>query len=296
MKQAPDAIYIITGTPERAEEIRQIIVLRGFDEIVCVPIAQAATLLVKSPPVLAIVDANGTPESLMPLMAAMPESVKSLVLADTFEESVFVACHDAGARDFLVKPVPDAYLVSRVIQILQEHRLAQISTQKDEILLEMDVLSARSGIFTTPYLLKLLQRNTEQVSPEDQDALALLMVELGGYKSPLPEIYQQALMTKVGAILKDSARGLDWAGEYFMDKCVVVLPQTGKRGANALAKRLLERLNGLPFQGPEGVLTLEARIGIAEYTGCRHYEDLLNRALDSLKAESGGRPSPLHQV
>jgi hypothetical protein len=29
--------------------------------------------------------------------------------------------------------------------------------------------------------------------------------------------------------------------------------------------------------------TLEVRIGLAEYSGCRHYEDLLSLALEDLK-------------
>lgn len=296
MKQAPDAIYIITGTPERAEAIKQAIVLRGFDEIVCVPVNQAERLLVQNPPALAIIDADGQSDQILPLMASMPASVKSLVLVEQFDESVFVACHDAGARDFLVKPVPDAYLVSRIIKTLQEHRLEQISSQKDAILVEMGVLSLCSGIFTTSYLLKLLKQVADQSSQDEQDALSLVIVELGGYQSPLPDLYQQILMTQVGAILKECSRGLDSVGEYYMDKCAVILPQTGKRGATALGKRILERLNGLSVQGPNGPFLLEVRLGVADYTGCRHYEDLLNRALDSLKAEAGTRSGSLHQV
>lgn len=296
MKQAPDAIYVITDTPERAEAIKQVIVLRGFDEIVCVSVAQAEQALVQNPPALAIVDIDGQPEQLLSLMMRMPVSVKSLVLVDQFDESVFVACHDAGARDFLVKPVPDAYLVSRIIHILKEHRLQQIAIHKDEILVEMDVLSSRSGIFTTPYLLNLLKQAASQSSRDEQDALSLLIVELGGYQSPLPDACQQILMTQIGVILKECSRGLDMVGEYFMDKCAVILPQTGKRGATALGKRILERLNGLPVQGPNGSFTLEVKLGISNYQGCRHYEDLLNRALDNLKVDAGTRAGSLHQV
>lgn len=296
MKQAPDAIYIITGTSERAEAIKQAVVLRGFDQIVCMSIAQAENQLRQALPALAIIDADGVPERLLPLMAVMPSVVKSLVLVDQFDESMFVACHDAGARDFLVKPVPDAYLVSRVIHALREHRSGQIAAQQDAILVEMDVISSRSGLFTTPYVLKLLKKAASESSREEQDSLSLLLVELGGFPSPLAEGDLQALMVLVGTILKECSRGLDMVGEFFVDKCMVILPQTGKRGATALGKRILERLNGLSVQCGTETFPLQVRFGLAEYTGCCHYEDLLNRALDNLKMDAGNRSGALHQV
>jgi PleD family two-component response regulator len=284
MKQAPDAIYIVTLTVARGEEIKQAIVLRGFDEILCVPYDNARLLLRTNTPALVILDLEGDVDKTIELMDKMPATVKSLVLADDFEESLFVACHDRGARDFLLKPVPEAYLVSRVIRALQEHRQEQVFEQKSRILVDMGVLSPQSGVFTTPYLLKVLKQHSEEVSPYSPEPLSLLIVQLEGYQSPLPDELHQALMAEVGRIMRECARGLDAVGEYFMDKFAVVLPHTGRRGAKALANRLFQRLHGLEFQSPTGLRTLEVRIGLAEYSGCRHYEDLLNHALDDLKS------------
>jgi PleD family two-component response regulator len=300
MKQAPDAIYIVTMTTERAEEIKRAIVLRGFDEILCIPYDNAAMLLKANPPALAIIDMEGHHAQTVELMDKMPTTIKSLVLAEQFEESVFVACHDRGARDFLVKPVAEAYLISRVIRALQEHRVEQVAEQKDQILVDMDVLSPRSGVFTTPYLLKLLKQSSEEVSPYAEDPLSMLIVQLEGYQSPLPDALQNALYSEVGRIMRECARGMDAVGEFYMDKFAVVLPQTGRRGAKALSNRVFQRLHGLTFQGPGGPATLEVRVGIAEYSGCRHYEDLLNRALDDLKSSepksNGLKAHPFHSV
>lgn len=301
MKQAPDAIYIVTITPQRAEEIKRAIVLRGFDEILCVPYDNARMLLRGNRPALVILDMEGELDKTIELMEKMPTSVKSLVLADHFDESLFVSCYDRGARDFLLKPVPEAYLVSRVIRALQDHRQEQVFQQKNQILVEMGVLSAQSGVFTTSYLLKLLKQYSEEVSPYSPEPLSLLIVQLEGYQSPLPDELQQALMAEVGRLMRECARGLDAVGEYFMDKFAVVLPHTGRRGAKALANRLIECLHGLDFQTPNGRRALEVRIGLAEYSGCRHYEDLLNLALDDLKAtdpkaNAGSQSGTFHPV
>lgn len=277
MQQAPDAIYIVTASPARAEAIKQVMVLRGFDEVVCASLkaidwkamAQAAH------PALLIVDAEGDEAALLSFMTNLPSGIKPLVLADRFDESVFLACHDAGARDFMVKPVPDAYLMSRIISTLQEHRLAQIARQKDQILEELGVISTRSGVLTTNFLLKQLEVAAKAVEADPAQDLSILMVA-----------FQGGQPSQLGSLLKESARGLDWVGEYFMDKFVVVLPQTGKRGALALGRRLFQRLQ----QGHGGGTAsgMRLRMGVAEYKGCPNYEALLNQALGQLQAEPEG--------
>jgi PleD family two-component response regulator len=277
MKQAPDAIYIVTASPARAEAIKQVMALRGFDEVVGVSLKAIDwnTMGQAAQPALLIVDAEGDEAALLAFMAHLPAGLKPLVLADRFEESVFLACHDAGARDFMVKPVPDAYLMSRVISTLQEHRLAQVARQKDQILEELGVISARSGVLTTNYLLKQLEVAVKAVEADPVQALSILMVA-----------FQGGQPGQLGSLLKESARGLDWVGEYFMDKFVVVLPQTGKRGALALGRRIFQRLQ----QGHGGGISpgLRLRMGVAEYKGCRNYEELLNQALSQLQAEPEG--------
>ena len=156
-------------------------------------------------------------------------------------------------------------------------------------------------ILTTSYLLKQLKRESEAVSPYAADPLSLLVLQMEGYQSPLPEELQNALYSEVARILKDTSRGFDMAGEYFLDKFAIILPETGRRGARALAKRLLARLDGYEFRSPVGNLRLKVRVGLAEYTGCRHYEDLLNRALEDLKAGAPANAElktagPLHTV
>jgi PleD family two-component response regulator len=284
VKQAPDEIAIVTQTPARAEVLKQAIILRGFDEIVCLDAARAGQAFRTKLPVLVIVDMEGDVGKTVSFLDALPAGVRSIVLADAFEESLFVSCYDRGARDFMVNPVPEAILVSRVIRNLQEHRLEEMSSQKDQILVAMNVLSAQSGVFTTPYLINLLRRHAEEIAGQSiPEPISLLILQLEGYESPLPEEVQAALMSQVGATIKECARGLDEVGEYFLDKFAVIMPQTSSRGAKALANRLKERLQGLVFQGAHGPLTLGLQVGVAEYKGCRHYEDFLSRALDDLK-------------
>jgi PleD family two-component response regulator len=292
VKQAPDEIAIVTQTQARAEVLKQAIVLRGFDEIRCLDAQTAAQACHSHPPVLVIVDMEGDLGKTVSFLDTLPVGVKSLVLANVFDEGFFVACHDRGARDFMVNPVPESLLVSRVIRSLQEHRLEQVSHQKDRILVELDVVSSQSGVFTTPYLINTLRRHSEEMSVSAPGPTCLLIVQTSGYQSPLPKELQKQLMSKVGSTIKECARGLDEVGEFFLDKFAVIMPDTSVRGAKALAKRIHQRLHGLTFDGPNGPWMLGIQVGVAEYAGCRHYEDFLNRALEDLKGSTPTQAAP----
>lgn len=293
MKQAPDSIHIVTQTTERAEAIKQAITLRGFDEIHIFSFDQAMTQISANPPILAILDLEGSQEKTELLMAKMPPGIKSLILAEAFDESHFVNCYDQGAVDFLVKPVAEAYLVSRVIYLLQAYRQEQIIHQKNSILVEMGVLSPVSKVFTTFYLLKQLKKYADDVSKNRFEALSILIIRLDGYQAILADEQHDRLMFQVGNILKDCGRGLDEVGEYFTGKFVFILPKTGNKGAIALSKRIQARLNELVFPN----FKLKVDVGTADYETCRDYEDLLLKAMENLN--QGGPlvlPEPVADV
>jgi len=282
---------IVTRTPERAEALRQTIVLRGFDEIACLDAQRAVQACRANPPALVIVDKEGDLGLTLRFLEAVPAGVKSLVLADVFDEALFLACHDHGAKDFMVKPVPEAMLISRVIRNLQDHRLEQVARQKDKILVDMGVLSPQSGVFTTSYLINLVREQMEALNPNTDDPISLLILQMEGLPSPMPSAFHHQLLARVGAVVKECARGLDEVGEYFVDKFAVVMPQTSRRGAKALANRLQQRLHGMMFEGVQTPWALSVRVGVAESGSCRNYEELLSQAMDDLKADLKGAPA-----
>ncbi len=287
MKQAgsDSTIHIVTLSPERGDAIRRMLALRGFDEIRCISLEQATTSLKRSHPALAIIDAENNHAALETLFRSIPSNLKSLVLADSFDESLFVLCHDRGARDFIAKPVSEAYLVSRVIRVLQEHRLEQLIRQKDNILVELGVLSAQTGIFSTSYLMKRLQELSEEQTVDASRPLSLLLIRLDAEDVKWTSTQWQGIRQETAQLVRECARGMDVVGEYLVDKFAVILPRTGRRGARTLATRLAERLAKMSAaHQQEGSPGVRVSIGLAEYDGCRHYEDLLDRAMEHLNA------------
>jgi diguanylate cyclase (GGDEF)-like protein len=286
MKPFPDSIHIVTSDFTQGEQLKSSLGLRGFDKIRCLTLQHASSSLSTELPVLLVVDlgAEHTAQNLETLLKPVAGKVKILVLANSFDDNLFLLCHDFGTRDYLIKPVPEAYLVSRVINLLQEARFEQILRQKDEILVETGVLSERSGCFTTSYLMKQLERQMLQHTLRGgEETMSLVLVALDGGSDSWRVSDWNAVYAEVASILKSSSRGLDTVGEYLVDKFAVILPNTPKKGAAALANRLEDRFKTLAERWRlKTRAQLTVRIGLAEATNCKHYEDLLNQARATL--------------
>jgi PleD family two-component response regulator len=290
MKQATatDSIYIVTLDHACGEALKSAIVLRGFDEILTLTPDQVQEQLKTSDtPALLIIDTGEHPQKTVELLLKLPKTIASLVLSETFDESFFVSCYDLGARDFIVKPVADVYLMAKILKILNETRMGQIIEQKDQILIETGILSGTSGVFTTHYFLKLLKDHAQHVEERpvsQRNNLSLLIVQVDSFATPLPPSSETTVLRQIAMQIRACARGLDSVGEYFINKFAVLLPNTGKKGAEALSRRLIKRIGSNLFaEELSQECPLELRIGIAEYDGSTHYEAFLHQALENLK-------------
>jgi diguanylate cyclase (GGDEF)-like protein len=74
------------------------------------------------------------------------------------------------------------------------------------------------------------------------------------------------LLREIAELLRANLRLVDYAFRYGGDEFVVVLPQTGKEGAIAVARRIYERMNKKKFLAEEGLnLRLTGSFGLATY-------------------------------
>lgn len=280
-----DAIYIVGYTQAHAEEMKPSISLRGFDRVKCYALDQAGVIIRDHPPDLVIIDPQGHDQEALALIANLRHSVPVIFLAEGFDEDLFLSCFDAGAKDFLVKPVNPSYLISRILLALDSRRLREQLGQRNVVLRELSVIGRYSGVFTTEYLVKMLKREVENLSRDDSTPLSLIVVQLEGFDTRLAvdSTFKQVLYRQVADALMRCCRGADIIGEYFEDKFAIILPSTGINGAETVSARILERLDNQPLRYGDENVRLALRIGAADFSGCLHYEDLLNKAMESLK-------------
>lgn len=284
-KHLADAIYIISKTPARASEIKNSLDLRGFDQVKCYPMEKAGAIVGMHPPDLLLLDAEGDNDAALALITSLGGHCPIIYLAESFDEDLFLTCYDAGAKDFLVKPVTSAYLVSRVLLILDERRLREQMHVRDIILKELSVIGPDSNVYTTEYIVKLLKREVEILSMNRHNELCLLVVQLEGFDTGLAvnPTFKKMLYQHVAKTIGKCSRGADIVGEYFEDKFAIILPNTGLDGGQSVANRIIHRLDGASLVFEKQDVPLSIFIGVADFTGCIHYEDLLNKAMERLK-------------
>jgi len=263
--------------------------LRGVESVTTVTFDQATNFLRQNRPMVLLMDAASEFECasdlLMSLAHAGIEPPPSVVLADRFDEEFFLSCDEFGVRDFLIKPVPEAYLMSRILLTFCDERQRALLAQREDILKEMGVITARSNVFSPTYMQRLLKEFAYEASVDPAKAFSLVLVQLSGSPIPLNPTLETVLFHKAGMIIKNCARGLDVVGEYDDQYFVVLLPLTGMDGAEALSRRITRRFGLSPIKFMDQTIPVKVQVGMATCEPGRHYEELIQTALGNIHAD-----------
>jgi diguanylate cyclase (GGDEF)-like protein len=133
--------------------------------------------------------------------------------------------------------------------------------------------------------------------------LALLMLDLDGFKrlnDELGHLFGDLVLQRVAQVLRRSVRDADSACRYGGDEFAVVLPETDRLGAYALAERVRERIHerfgAKPLRGQNVVIRLSGGIAAYPQDGA-HASELVaaaDRALYLSKSRGRDRISLFH--
>lgn len=271
-----ETILVISASSQQAEQVKNAINLRGQESIETTTFDQASEVVQQLKPVLSIVDLAILAENQIPFVQHLSKYSPVLVLAPEFQEDYFFNVYDAGAKDYLVKPVPEAYMAARILSILENRRTLKLLEDRENILKNYNVISKRCQAFTTNHIIELIKDTSQKVS--DATALSLILVDVSATINTLPKETQKTLYPPIVSILNSCARGNDLIGEYMEGKFLILMPGTRIDGAESLRNRLQEKLSAVNIQHQDHTLNLNPAIGIANYSGCGHYEDFIEKA------------------
>lgn len=154
-----------------------------------------------------------------------------------------------------------------------------LSFQKAEVLSVTDDLT---GLSNSRYLNMILRRE-EKRSLRSSRPLSVLFIDMDGFKNVNTHhghLAGSKALVEAAGVIRSCARETDVVARFGGDEFSLILPDTGREGAVAVAERILERLRAFLFLEGEGLaLRLTASIGIAtmpDVTGSA--EDLLKAA------------------
>lgn len=226
-------------------------------------------------------------------LRAMPSDDYSFILLLTSldKKNELIAGLEAGADEYLVKPVHEVELAAR---LKVARRILDLETSLKQLALHDQLTGAYNRGYLDRQLSKEIQRSWRYGHP-----LSIVMCDIDHFKAVNDRFGHQAgdlvLKEFVARISRSIRYENDWVARYGGEEFVIVLPETPPAGCQLVAERIRSIIAGTPVPVPGaavevtvsfGAITVENTTRIEEMT----MDAILGKADECLyRAKENGR-------
>jgi two-component system, cell cycle response regulator len=301
-----DRILVVDDHPDNVEIINARLSSRGFEVETATNGQEALEQVKANPPHLILLDV------MMPLMdgyevarrVKQDESLPFIpIILVTARDSTAdkVEGLDAGADDYLTKPINFPELEARVRSMLRIKRLQDELDQKNR---ELEVANKRlrrlsitdglTELFNHRHMHELLHEEFERTK-RSTEPLAVVMLDLDRFKAvndnyghPTGDV----ILYETARILREAAREIDMVGRYGGEEFIAILPGTDEEAAAQFAERIRKEVAEHVFRDEANEVRMTVSGGAASYPGegVGHPDQLIKRADEALyHSKSTGR-------
>jgi two-component system, cell cycle response regulator len=192
--------------------------------------------------------------------------VYALLLTARDSKEHIIAGLEAGADDYLIKPVHEPELIARLNagrRILNLEHSLRVANQRNRIL---SITDALTGTYNRRYLMEQLPRELERCRRYGYP-LSVLMCDIDHFKqindasghAAGDDVLQQFAARAQKSIRTNS----DWIARYGGEEFLIVLPETGYEGAVSVAEKIRSVVASSPFATRMGEARVTASFGAA---------------------------------
>ncbi|HWV57125.1 MAG TPA: diguanylate cyclase, partial [Longimicrobiales bacterium] len=281
-------ILVVDDNPDNATVIALRLRSRGYDVTVAQTGSEALDYVRRDPPDLVLLDV------MLPDIDGyeVARSIKGddslpfvpvILVTARSATSDKVAGFEAGADDYLTKPINFPELEARVRSMLRIRRLQRELEEKNRELERLSISDGLTGLYNHRHIRQLVREEFERAR-RTWRPLAVAMLDLDHFKKVNDTYGHQTgdrVLKEVAGILRSTAREIDRIGRYGGEEFAVLLPNTGLAEATIFLERVRERVERHEFEVDSGKrihLTISA--GVSSFPEIRvgDPEELINLA------------------
>lgn len=223
-----------------------------------------------------------------------------VVITAAEEKEALYSALQAGANDFLRKPVDDLELIARANNMLQLRARQLELAEANERLLVLATTDSLTGLSNRRHFLEKLHEEISRTQRYGRPC-SVAMVDADHFKAVNDthghEVGDRVLQ-QLSNLMSGEIRDVDCVGRLGGEEFAILLPETNVEGGKVFCERLLAKIRAAEIDLGEEVVRYTVSIGLTEVCKGENQTDvILNRADEALYVakESGRDRVSIHE-